>query len=130
MKVVKLEDILGTEHDVDGGTWISRRLLTKKDNMGYSVNDTIIKAGTETHIWYQNHLEAVYCIEGEGEVVTLKDNKVWPIKAGTLYALDQHDEHLLRANEKGDMRMVCVFNPPLSGKEVHDENGVYPVDED
>ncbi len=130
MKVVKLEDILGTEHDVDGGTWVSRRLLTKKDNMGYSVNDTIIKAGTETHIWYQNHLEAVYCIEGEGEVVTLKDNKVWPIKAGTLYALDQHDEHLLRANEKGDMRMVCVFNPPLSGKEVHDENGVYPVDED
>ncbi|MRG86359.1 ectoine synthase [Salinibacillus xinjiangensis] len=127
MKTVKLEDIQGTEHDVDGGTWVSRRLLTKKDNMGYSVNDTIIKAGTETHIWYQNHLEAVYCIEGEGEVETLKDGKIWPIKAGTLYALDEHDEHLLRASEKGDMRMVCVFNPPLTGKEVHDENGVYPV---
>ncbi|QHS23685.1 ectoine synthase [Virgibacillus sp. MSP4-1] len=127
MKVVKLEDVLGTENDVDGGTWVSRRLINKKDNMGYSVNDTIIKAGTETHIWYQNHLEAVYCIEGEGEVVTLKDNKVWPIKAGTLYALDEHDEHLLRAYEGGDMRMVCVFNPPLTGKEVHDENGVYPV---
>ncbi|MDC3413271.1 ectoine synthase [Aquibacillus sp. 3ASR75-11] len=128
MKVISLEDVQGTEHDVDGGNWISRRLILKKDGMGYSVHDTIIKAGTETHIWYQNHLESVYCIEGEGEVVTLKDNKVWPIQKDTLYALDQNDEHLLRATT--DMRMVCVFNPPITGKEVHDENGVYPVDED
>ncbi|MFC4402109.1 ectoine synthase [Gracilibacillus xinjiangensis] len=127
MKVVKLQDILGTEHDVDGGNWVSRRLINKDVGMGYSVNDTIIKAGTETHIWYKNHLETVYCIEGEGEVVTLSDNKVWPINKDTLYALDKNDEHLLRA--KTDMRMVCVFNPPLTGNEVHDENGVYPVDE-
>ncbi|WP_440896897.1 ectoine synthase [Amphibacillus sp. Q70] len=127
MKVVSLEDVLGTEHEVDGENWISRRLITKKDNMGYSVNDTIIKAGTETHIWYQNHLESVYCIKGEGEVVTLSDNKAWPIKANQLYALDKNDEHLLRA--KTEMRMVCVFNPPLSGREIHDENGVYPVDD-
>ncbi|MBB6454503.1 L-ectoine synthase [Salirhabdus euzebyi] len=128
MKVVALEDVLGTEHDVDGGNWVSRRLILKKDNMGYSVHDTIIKAGTETHIWYQNHLESVYCIEGEGEVVTLKDNKVWPIKKDTLYALDENDEHLLRA--KTDMRMICVFNPAVAGTEVHDENGVYPVAKD
>jgi L-ectoine synthase len=24
--------------------------------------------------------------------------------------------------------MACVFNPPLNGKEVHDENGVYPLE--
>ena len=128
MKVVKLQDVLGTEHDVDGGNWVSRRLILKKDNMGYSVHDTIIRAGTETHIWYQNHLEAVYCIEGEGEVETLKDNKIYPINKDTLYALDEYDEHLLRA--KTDMRMVCVFNPPITGKEVHDENGVYPIVEE
>ncbi|UOE94932.1 ectoine synthase [Alkalihalobacillus sp. LMS39] len=128
MKVVKLTDIIGTDQDIEGGNWNSRRLILKKDGMGYSVHDTIIRAGTETHIWYQNHLEAVYCIEGEGEVVTLKDNKVHPISKDTLYALDEHDEHLLRA--KTDMRMVCVFNPPITGREVHDENGVYPVDED
>jgi len=23
--------------------------------------------------------------------------------------------------------MVCVFNPPVTGREVHDENGVYPL---
>ncbi|KMK74953.1 ectoine synthase [Alkalihalobacillus pseudalcaliphilus] len=128
MKVVKLADVIGTEHDVknEDKTWNSRRLVLKKDGMGYSVHDTIIYAGTETHIWYQNHLESVYCIEGEGEVETLADGKVWPIKKDEIYVLDKHDEHLLRA--KTDMRMVCVFNPPITGNEVHDENGVYPVD--
>lgn len=128
MKVVKLEDVIGTEQEVKADNWVSRRLILKKDGMGYSVHDTIIKAGTETHIWYQNHLEAVYCIEGEGEVETLSDNKVYPITANTLYALDKNDEHLLRA--KVDMRMVCVFNPPITGNETHDENGVYPIVEE
>ena len=129
MKIVKLEDVINSENNVDGGNWISRRLLLKKDGMGFSLHDTIIKAGTETHIWYQNHLEAVYCIEGDGEVETLKDGKVYQIRPGTVYALDEHDEHLLRGG-KEDMRLVCVFNPPITGKEVHDENGVYPVIED
>jgi L-ectoine synthase len=129
MIVKKLNDIIGSEHDVDDKNWNSRRLLLKKDGMGFSLHDTIIRAGTETHIWYQNHLEAVYCIEGEGEVELVKDGSIHPVKAGTVYALDEHDEHLLRAFST-DMRMVCVFNPPVTGKEVHDENGVYPVDED
>ncbi|QQK75554.1 ectoine synthase [Salicibibacter cibarius] len=128
MKIVNLEDIKGSDQEIDAGNWTSRRLLMKDDNMGYSVNDTIIRAGTETHIWYQNHLEAVYCIEGEAEVETLKDNKTYKITPGTLYALDEHDEHLLRGIK--DARMICVFNPPLSGREIHDENGVYPADLD
>ncbi|GEK60200.1 MULTISPECIES: ectoine synthase [Marinococcus] len=129
MKVIKLEDLLGTEREVDDGNWVSRRFIMKDDNMGYSVNDTIIRAGTETHIWYQNHLETVYCIEGDGEIETLSDNKVYQLEPGVLYALDKNDEHMLRGGSK-DMRMVCVFNPPLSGREVHDENGVYPADLD
>jgi L-ectoine synthase len=24
------------------------------------------------------------------------------------------------------LRMFCVFNPPVSGQEVHDETGAYP----
>jgi len=128
MIVKSLADTVGTENEIKAETWSSRRLLLKKDGMGYSVHDTLIYAGTETHIWYQNHLEAVYCIEGEGEVETLADGVVHPIKAGMVYALNQHDRHLLRA--KTQMRMVCVFNPPLTGRETHDENGVYPLVED
>lgn len=125
-----LDDILGTEDDVQGGNWNSRRLLLRKDGMGFSLHDTIIKEGTETYIWYKHHLEAVYCIEGEGEVEDLSnDNKIYKIKPGTVYALDGHEKHLLRAT-KGDVRVVCVFNPPVTGREVHDENGVYPLIED
>lgn len=129
MIVRKLEDIIGTEDETTAETWSSRRFLYAKDKMGFTLNDTIIKAGTETHIWYQNHLEAVYCIEGDGEIETVKDGKVYPLEAGTMYALDQHDEHYLRGGSK-DMRMVCVFNPPLTGRETHDENGVYPLIEE
>ncbi|WP_226579621.1 ectoine synthase [Halobacillus litoralis] len=128
MKVISLEEIIGSNQEVDGGNWVSRRLLVKDDQMGYSIHDTHIKAGTETHIWYKHHLESVYCIEGEGEVHTLKDQKVWPIRKNVLYALDQHDEHILCA--KTDMRMICVFNPPINGHEVHNEEGVYPLDEE
>ncbi|MFS8581176.1 MAG: ectoine synthase, partial [Novibacillus thermophilus] len=51
---------------------------------------------------------------------------VYPIKAGTMYALDGNEKHYLRA--KTDMRMVCVFNPPLTGQEVHNEEGYYPLE--
>jgi L-ectoine synthase len=128
MIVKHLNDIIGTKDDVDTETWNSRRLLLKKDGMGFSMHDTIIKAGTETTIWYKNHVEAVYCIEGEGEIEVVKDGTVYPIQPGTLYALDGHEKHYLRA--KSDMRMVCVFNPPLTGQEVHDEEGVYPIIEE
>lgn len=130
MKVVKLEDILNTDQHIKEDNWESRRLVLKKDGMGYSVHDTVIKAGTETHIWYQNHLESVYCIEGEGEVETVADGKVWPIKANEIYVLDKNDEHYLRAFEGSDMRMVCVFNPPITGQETHNEDGVYELVED
>lgn len=125
MIVKSLDDIVGTEHETSDKNWTSRRFLLKNDNMGFTLNDTIIYAGTETYIWYKHHLEAVYCIEGEGEVETIKDGKVYPIKAGTMYALDGNEKHYLRA--KTDMRMVCVFNPPLTGQEIHDEEGVYPL---
>jgi L-ectoine synthase len=125
MIVRRLEEIIGTPRDVDAPNWYSRRLLTAADGVGFSLNDTHIRAGTETLIWYQHHVEAVYCIEGQGEVELTDSGRVYPIVAGTLYTLDGHERHLLRA--KTDMRMICVFNPALTGSEVHDANGVYPA---
>lgn len=125
MIVRNIRDIDRTEDDVVTDTWRSKRIILKKDGMGYSVHETTIFAGTETHIWYQNHLESVFCIQGEGEVETIPDGKIYPIKPGVLYALNEHDNHYLRA--KTEMKMICVFSPPLTGREVHDEHGVYPI---
>jgi L-ectoine synthase len=129
MIVTKLEDILGTDADVDTQGWTSRRLIYKDAGMGYSVNDTIIKPGAELEMEYRNHLETVYCIEGAGEIVDLATGQTHQIAPGTLYALNQHDRHVLKANKGTHMRMVCVFNPPLTGREVHDETGAYALSE-
>lgn len=126
MIVRTLKEAESSDRRVVTKTWESTRMLLKDDNMGFSFHITTIYANTETHIWYQNHLESVYCMSGNGEIETIADGKIYPIEAGTLYILDKHDEHLLRGGSE-DMKMACVFNPPLNGKEVHDENGVYPL---
>lgn len=126
MIVRTLQQAARSERRVVSDNWESVRLLLESDGMGFSLHITTIHAGTTTPMWYRHHLEAVLCIAGEGEVQTLDGDKVYPIKPGTVYALDQHDKHVLRA--KSAMRMVCVFNPPLKGKEVHDLSGAYPTD--
>ncbi|OQK16612.1 L-ectoine synthase [Methyloprofundus sedimenti] len=107
------------------GNWESTRMLLKDDNMGFSFHITTIYAGADFQMHYQNHLESVYCISGEGEVETRVDHKKHPITPGTLYILDQHDQHTLRAFT--EMKMACVFNPPLNGKEVHNAEGAYEL---
>lgn len=126
MIVRTLKQIIGSEREVkaDNGNWVSRRFVLNDDAAGFSFHETIIYAGTETHIWYKHHIEAVYCVGGEGEIEDLKTGEIHPISDGTMYLLNDNDEHLLRA--KKDMRMICTFNPPITGREMHDEDGVYP----
>ena len=121
----RLADLEGSERDVVAPTFRSRRLLLAADGMGFSFHDTLLHAGSETLIWYRHHLEAVYCMAGRGELVELPDGPSHPIEAGTFYALDGHEKHLLRAFD--DLRMACVFSPALTGREVHDEEGSYPL---
>jgi L-ectoine synthase len=108
------------------GNWESTRLLLKNDNMGFSFHITTIYAGADFRMHYQNHLESVFCVSGSGEVETMADNRVYPIEPGTIYILDKNDEHILRAHS--EMKMACVFNPPLSGKEVHNAEGAYELE--
>jgi L-ectoine synthase len=129
MIVRRLHEVAGTERDVasHSGTWVSRRFLLRDDGLGFSFHDTTIYAGTETRMWYRHHLEAVYCVAGEGELEDLETGMVHPISDGTMYALNGHERHIVRAWT--DLRMICVFNPPLTGREDHDADGVYPLPE-
>jgi L-ectoine synthase len=130
MIVCDIKDIIGTEQEVHAqeGQWSSRRMLLRRDGMGFSFHETIIRAGTKTHIHYQNHLEAVYCVGGNGKIEDLATGEVHEIRDGVMYALDEHDHNLYGGTE--DMRLICVFNPPIVGTEHHDEDGVYPLIED
>jgi L-ectoine synthase len=119
-----LDQTIGSAKDVHGHGWRSRRLLTKADAMGFSFHDTVLSEGSEQELEYRHHLEANYCISGEGEVVDVASGKVYPIRPGTLYALDKNDRHILRVT-KGDLRLICVFYPALIGTEVHQSDGSY-----
>lgn len=116
MIVKHLNKLFGTERDIDWGNGRSRRFLIESEGMGYSLTDTLINAGSESLLGYKNHLETCYCIEGTGEVEDM-DGNVHQLEPGVMYALDKHDQHYLRAHT--DMRLVCVFNPPLQGQERH-----------
>jgi L-ectoine synthase len=109
---------------VEWGNGLSRRFLLESDGMGYTLTDTIVRAGTTSRLEYRRHLEACYCIEGKGEVSHV-DGTSHPLEPGTLYALDQHDAHYLTASPDKDLRLVCVFSPALQGQETHrlDQSG-------
>ena len=126
MIVRTLEDAERSERRIVSDGWDSTRLLLKNDGMGFSFHITTIYAGANLELHYQNHLESVYCISGEGEIEDLAEGKVHPVHPGTIYALDKHDKHVLRATS--EMKMACVFNPPLHGKEVHNAEGAYELE--
>jgi len=126
MIVRNVKDVIGTADEVKTATWVSRRVLLQKDGMGFSFHETTIFPGGRTHIHYKNHLEAVWCIEGDGSIETVADGKKYDLGPGVVYALNEHDEHWL-CGGKEPLRVICVFNPPLTGQEVHDADGVYAL---
>ncbi|MDV9199080.1 ectoine synthase [Streptomyces sp. Wh19] len=127
MIVRTLDEVTGTDRDViaDSGTWRSRRIVLARERVGFSLHHTIMYAGTETTMHYAHHVEAVYCVSGTGLLTDEESGLTHRIEPGTLYLLDGHERHTMRPRE--DLHLVCVFNPPVTGREVHDEHGVYPV---
>ena len=122
MFVRSLNDVEKTDYFVDWGNGTSHRMLTEADGMGFTVCHTVVKKGSESLLEYRNHLEACYCIGGEGEVEDMNGN-VYPIKVGDIYVLNQHDKHYLRGGKDTDLSLVSVFNPPLKGTERHNLKG-------
>ncbi|MFI6350912.1 ectoine synthase [Streptomyces sp. NPDC050560] len=127
MIVRSFKELVGTDRHIKShsGTWESSRLLLAKDGVGFSLHETILYAGTETKMWYQNHIEAVVCVEGEAELTDEETGEKHWLAPGTTYVLNGHERHVLRP--KSDFRCICVFNPPVTGREDHDENGTYPL---
>jgi L-ectoine synthase len=118
MFVKNLIDVEQAGLCVEWGSGTSHRLLTARDGMGFTICHTVVRAGTESLLQYRNHLEACYCIAGEGEVEDMNGN-VYPVRPGDVYVLDKHDRHYLRGGAVKDLVLVSVFNPPLKGDERH-----------
>lgn len=106
------------------GGFTSHRLVTERDGMGYSMTKTIVHPG-KPHRWhYRHHLETCYCISGKGLLINEDTREMHAIAADQTYLLDKHDAHTFEALE--ETVLICVFNPPLHGEEIHDANDSYP----
>jgi L-ectoine synthase len=128
MIVRDINEIMKSEPDrvVSDAKWSSIRMLLAQDNMGFSFHITFLEAGSEHTFEYKNHFESVYCMQGKGSITDLATGETHAIKPGVMYALNEHDRHVLRAEE--ELVMACVFNPPVTGTEVHREDGSYALE--
>ena len=105
------------------GGFFSHRYLLDKDNMGFTLTQTIIPPNGEQFWHYKNHLEACICIKGKARLTNVATEEIFDIIPGVMYALDKNDAHIFEVYE--ETVLICVFNPPLKGKEVHKEDGSY-----
>lgn len=130
MIVRDFNKIIENERDrvVSDADWTSIRMLLADDKMGFSFHITFLNEGSEHTFEYKNHFESVYCMKGKGSITDLATGETHEITPGVMYALNLNDKHTLRAEE--ELHMACCFNPPVTGNEVHREDGSYaPAEE-
>ncbi|CAO0829879.1 L-ectoine synthase OS=Streptomyces microflavus OX=1919 GN=ectC_2 PE=3 SV=1 [Streptomyces microflavus] len=94
MIVRSFKDIENTDRHVRAstGTWESKRIVLAREGVGFSLHETTVYAGTETSMWYANHIEAVLCVEGETELTNDETGEKHLITPGTMYLLDGHEK--------------------------------------
>lgn len=122
MKVIDLKSI-NEDRVVPFHSGVSNRILLEEDKMGYTMTKTVIEPGKKCFQHYKNHLESCYCVSGNATLTNAKTGEEFTIKEDVTYVLDDNDPHYFEAHEK--TILICVFNPPLVGREVHDEEGSY-----
>lgn len=123
MKIVDFDKLEAVEPK--NKSFKSYRGLLANDNCGYTVTKTVIHPGKKNYWHYQNHIESCYCVSGKAVLMDMSGNEHLIIP-DRMYVLDKNDPHYFEAIE--ETVLICVFNPPLVGEELHDEDGAYRED--
>ena len=120
MKVISGDNLngMGRVMEFTPGGFFSHRFLLEEDGMGLTITRTVIPPKGPQRWAYPHHLEACYCVAGEGELVDLATGERHRILPDMVYALDKHDEHTFEAIG-GPVTLICVFTPALRGDEAH-----------
>ncbi len=100
------------------------RYLLHDDECGFTISTPRAPGGKSIVLWYQNHVEANYILDGEGAVEDVTTGERWDLAPGTLYVVGPKDRHFIES-ENG-LYVMSIFNPPIYGHETHDEQGTYP----
>jgi L-ectoine synthase len=121
MIVRSLQEIEDTERDIRTPNWRSKRLVLAREQVGFSMDETVLDADSVNDFFFADHVEAVFVVEGEGELLDKETGETYQLGPGSMYLLDGHEHHQLRPRTR--MRTVCVFNPPVAGREARDSRG-------
>lgn len=123
IKRIKLKELSQQNRVAEGKGFTSYRYILQDDNMGFTVCRTEVKKGGPYEWHYPYHKESCLCIAGHG-IITDQDGVSQSIHPGDMYVLDKHQKHTFEAI--APTVLISIFNPPLTGLEVHDENNEYP----
>ncbi len=127
MLVRKLDDLLGSDKEMrltDGGRALrSVRILTREDGCGFSISDVQITGGWSWDLHYKNHVEMNFIVAGRLKITDLARDRSWELTPGMLYVVGPKDRHRLAA--EGDVHLVSIFNPAITGTERHDADGAF-----
>lgn len=124
MKVIETS-ALPEDRKVTFHSGVSNRILLKKDGMGFGMTKTVIEPGKKVFQHYKNHLESCYCVSGRATLTNAITGEEFEITPDVTYVLDKNDPHWFEAHQQ--TVLICVFNPPLSGQEVHQADGSYAL---
>lgn len=124
MKIIKTSE-LPVERQFEFHSGVSNRIVLAEDNMGFTMTKTVIEPGKQVFQHYKNHLESCYCVSGYAVLINAITGEHHQITPDTTYVLDKHDPHYFEAKET--TVLICVFNPPLTGQEIHREDGSYAI---
>ena len=126
MKVISTVS-LPEDRKVNFHAGVSHRILLESDGMGYTMTKTVISPSAgKVFQQYKNHLESCYCVSGSATLTDAETGNSYHIKPDVTYVLDKNDAHYFEAHE--ETVLICTFNPPLKGDEIHDDKGSYPVE--
>ena len=124
MKIINVKELQKDRViECPNGGFTSNRILLDEDNMGYTMTKTVIPVNGKQFWHYKEHLESCYCVKGRGELTNKETGETFEISEDITYVLDKNDAHYFEAFE--EVTLICIFNPPLTGKEVHQEDGSY-----
>ncbi len=101
----------------------SARYLTAADGMGFSLHLNVTCSLPPVDLWYKNHWEANYVLDGEAQIGDLASGDIVPVAVGEAYQVGPKDRHTFGVKDKASH--ISVFSPALSGEEAHDEDGAY-----
>jgi hypothetical protein len=123
MKIIQVKEVDNIVECPKGG-FTSHRLLTKSDNLGYTITKTIIPVNGK-HFWhYKHHVESCVCVKGEGILTNGETGERHKIEEDVAYILNKNEPHYFEAIK--EVTLICVFTPALKGDEIHCEEGTYP----